>query len=237
MEVSVLEVQNVPSTAYISISSGSVHQQAHLEVGKPLLFPAKAAEGKISVSLYEQLGTATMASQQGKEDVFVVPVKSGNGTSTQVKLRTRCPGGRPPSMEQCNGNAQILPSASWQYLGQNDLQNVVSSLLHEVLRDRPQNPYAFMAGKLKQHRGKGVNSSGGDWVHDSVILESRKSTELPAANLDTLASQAIGAEMAARGEAREQAQSMLDSLFGSLNESLGPTFPERAKTAKENGGG
>mmetsp|Transcript_33137 Transcript_33137/g.60766 ORF Transcript_33137/g.60766 Transcript_33137/m.60766 type:complete len:237 (+) Transcript_33137:98-808(+) len=236
MEVSVLEVQNVPSTAYISISSGSVHQQAHLEVGKPLLFPAKAAEGKISVSLYEQLGTATMASQKGKEDVVVMPVKSGSGITTQVKLRTRCPDGRPPSMDDSNGS-QGLPSASWQYLGQNDLQNVVSSLLHEVLRDRPQNPYAFMAGKLKQHRGKKVNPSGGVWVHDSAILESRKSTELPAANLDTLASQAIGAEMAARGEAREQAQLMLNSLFGSLNESLGPTFPERAKTAKENGGG
>mmetsp|Transcript_65382 Transcript_65382/g.156333 ORF Transcript_65382/g.156333 Transcript_65382/m.156333 type:complete len:241 (-) Transcript_65382:223-945(-) len=238
MEVSVLEVQNVPSEAYISISSGAVRQQAQLEVGKPLLFPAQASKGKISVSLYENLGSVTMNGVEkklGSEDVFVVPVKSDKGVTTEVKLRTRCPQGRSHQPEDVHGIIQAPSSSAWKYLGQNDLQSVVQSLIQEVLRDKPQDPYAFMAGKLKQHRGKEVSTRCGDQPLplDSAILESRKSMELPAPNLDTLASQAIGAEIAALGVAREQAQTMLNALFAKMNDKLGPTFPERARAAKE----
>lgn len=247
MEVSILEAANTPPRATLSISCGSARREAALEVGQRLLLPidGSADNAQIDVNLYENLGMAVMQPIAATLECFVVPVTTGGagGSSTQVKLRAKpreaaasgvLPGKTPPG-----GSGEGDP---WKYLGEHELQTTVHSLLREVLRERPSNPFQYMAGVLRTRKKGAEEAFGQDYNTDIVpasLMEARNSfsevrtdvNALQAFACDVIATTAVAST---RSEAKAACGAVRTTLYRTLTNplDLGQVQLDAAKISK-----
>eukprot|EP00747_Dinoflagellata_sp_TGD_P166187 gnl/TRDRNA2_/TRDRNA2_188593_c0_seq1.p1 gnl/TRDRNA2_/TRDRNA2_188593_c0~~gnl/TRDRNA2_/TRDRNA2_188593_c0_seq1.p1 ORF type:complete len:313 (+),score=66.99 gnl/TRDRNA2_/TRDRNA2_188593_c0_seq1:70-1008(+) len=154
MEVSVLEAKGAPPNSVLTLCSGSSRLQSSLQVGRSLYVPASAGDSKtqVSVKIFRQLACKQMdAAAATNEDVWKVPVEN-NGKSSEVKLRIRKPESLAAEAEVGESGVVLPPvqgGDAKSYLGEHQLQALVQSLLLEVLKERPSDPFAFMATRLK----------------------------------------------------------------------------------------
>eukprot|EP00746_Dinoflagellata_sp_MGD_P089313 gnl/MRDRNA2_/MRDRNA2_35264_c0_seq1.p1 gnl/MRDRNA2_/MRDRNA2_35264_c0~~gnl/MRDRNA2_/MRDRNA2_35264_c0_seq1.p1 ORF type:complete len:646 (-),score=214.53 gnl/MRDRNA2_/MRDRNA2_35264_c0_seq1:35-1972(-) len=154
MEVTVLDAQKAPANSIISISTGQVRRQTKMEMHKAFHVPHNGAAGPIKVDLLTQLTSQTLA-LNGIKDVYSVPVEGQDGSLSELKLQIKM-------TEHKKGEEEKTPSSPSRrldtalkmrrYLDEHQLQQRVQSLLHEVLKKRPDDPYAFMVGQLKAER-------------------------------------------------------------------------------------
>merc|ERR1711865_442521 len=115
-------------------------------LNKPFNVPAPQGldDGRIKVSLYEQLGTQTIHDADESESSCNVPIRAPDGTCSQVKLRIRR---GPPST---GPNFKTSTVGVENYLNHHKLEDRMQNLFELVLKKQPENPYRCMIEELQR---------------------------------------------------------------------------------------
>jgi hypothetical protein len=157
MEITVLDVtvpsgESPPTKPVLAIHAGSVRRQAKLEVNQPFVIPHPGSQcGPVEVSVFQQLASYVIDKEEKTESFCNIPVSKADGQSSQVQLRVRrgeaANSGKKQKADDDMGLAR-------DYLDKHQLQQRIQSLIQDVLREQPDNPYKHMIQQLRQSRGE-----------------------------------------------------------------------------------
>jgi len=149
MEVTVLDITNPPSKPVLAIHAGTVRRQAKLEVNQPFVIPHPGTQtGTVEVSLFQQLASHVLPSDTAPEVFCDIPVRTLDGQSSKVQLRVRRGKAATAGADKVKSDDSVV--ATRDYLEHHQLQQRIQSLIQDVLREQPDNPYKYMAGQLKK---------------------------------------------------------------------------------------
>mmetsp|Transcript_145309 Transcript_145309/g.253599 ORF Transcript_145309/g.253599 Transcript_145309/m.253599 type:complete len:334 (+) Transcript_145309:98-1099(+) len=146
MEVTVLDAQNSPRKPVLAIQAGGALRHVDLAVNQPFTLPNQGLQdGRVKVSLYQQLGTQIVPEADEPEFYCNVPVRSGNGSVSQVKLRLR--------RNDRGAGSQASTVGIDDYLSKHQLEKCIQNLFEDVLRKQPEDPYRCMIDQLRKLKG------------------------------------------------------------------------------------
>lgn len=145
-----LDVTNPPTRPVLAIHAGSVRRQAKLEVNQPFVIPHPGSQnGPVEVSLFQQLASHVLPSDNAPEVFCAIPVKKLDGSSSLVKLCVRRgDAAKPQKHDDSMGVTR-------DYLDQHQLQQRIQSLIQALLREQPDNPYKYMTEVLRKAQSGG----------------------------------------------------------------------------------
>jgi hypothetical protein len=159
MEVTLLDAQNLPASPVMTINAGSVRRQVKLELNKPFMVPASASESKsLQVSLFQQVASQVLPNDNRAHSFcrFNADNPLSGTSSSEVHLRIH-------RGKAALANAEV-PKASFEkmlsnadltkdYVEKHRLKQCIQSLIQDVLRTQPDNPYGFMIKQLRAAKG------------------------------------------------------------------------------------
>lgn len=152
MEVTCLDVSNPLSNAVLAIHAGSVRRQAKLELNSPFIIPQPSSQsGPVEVSLFQQLASGSLPqADEAKPEVFCnIPFRKSDGDASEVQLRIR----RGDAISASDGTKDTTKDSiglTREYLDHHQLQQRIQSLIQDVLREQPENPYKYMVEQLRK---------------------------------------------------------------------------------------
>jgi len=147
----VLEAQNMPKKPVVAIRLGGSLRHVDMALNTPFNVPVHGLQdNRIKVSLYEQLGTQTIPDAADElESEISVPVRSPDGSCSQVKLKVRR--GQPST----GPNFRTSSIDIEDYLSHHQLEARMQSLFEIVLKQQPQDPYRCMIEELQRVKKSG----------------------------------------------------------------------------------
>jgi len=159
MEITILDSVKLPEKPVLTVRVGSVRRQAKLEVSQPFVIPHPGTTScDVEVAVYEQLATHSLSGDKIETDC-IIPVQQLNGASSLVKLNVKRRLAATLSDDKVN-NALDDIGMTREYLERHKLQQHIQSLIQDVLRDQPTEPYKHMIAQLKdvqrERRGEPV---------------------------------------------------------------------------------
>eukprot|EP00927_Polykrikos_kofoidii_P053635 TRINITY_DN48226_c0_g1_i1.p1 TRINITY_DN48226_c0_g1~~TRINITY_DN48226_c0_g1_i1.p1 ORF type:complete len:409 (+),score=54.87 TRINITY_DN48226_c0_g1_i1:99-1325(+) len=163
MEVTVVEAQGPPSRPVLAMHTGSVRRQAKMEVNQPFILPHPGEMGcSVDVALFQELASHTLRNACQAEVVCKIPVRKPDGGTSQVKLLVR------PSVA-ASLPRRVDDTSGKDYIDQHNMQSHIQSLIQDVLRDQPGDPYKYMLEQLKQSQA--IKATGGAHKVMSAAVE------------------------------------------------------------------
>lgn len=130
----------------LAIQAGGALRHVDLAVNQPFTLPNQGLQdGRVKVSLYQQLGTQVVQEADEPEFYCNVPVRSLNGSVSQVKLRLRRNGR--------GADSQASTVGIDEYLSKHQLEQCIQNLFEDVLRKQPEDPYRCMIAQLRKLQG------------------------------------------------------------------------------------
>lgn len=149
-----LDVTNPPSKPVLAIHAGTVRRQAKLEVNQPFVIPHPGTQtGTVEVSLFQQLASHVLPSDNTPEVFCDIPVKKLDGQQSKVQLRVRRGNATNANATPDKIKADDSMVLTRDYLDHHQLQQRIQSLIQDVLREQPENPYKYMLGQLRKAKG------------------------------------------------------------------------------------
>jgi hypothetical protein len=150
MEVTVLDAQSMPKKPVLVVRAGTSLRHFPMAVNSPFHVPRNGQEdNRINVSLYEQLGTQTILDADEPESTCNVPVRTPDGSCSQVKLRIR----RGQTSNGATFKSSVIGAED--YLNHHQLEARLQSLFEIVLKKQPNNPYRCMIEELRKVKTSG----------------------------------------------------------------------------------
>lgn len=141
MEFTVVNASNLPPKPILAVHAGSVRRQMKLEMNHPFVLPNPGEKTSVEVSVFQQLASQLLPEDGKEETKCTIPVRRPDGTPTQVRLEIR----RDGSQEEPK-DGQCIQT----YLEEHKVQQRIQSLIQEVLREAPEDPYKFMLQHLRE---------------------------------------------------------------------------------------
>jgi len=147
MDVTVAGAQGLPEKAYLSLRAGDVRKQTQYKPGECFSFDGKQVPRHLVVDVFEKLGTAQVSiSELSNCDGGFVQLQGRDGKivlDMQAKVRSQIP---EPKKRVSRHQAAI---DAQQYLEAHSVQRVLQGMVHELLSNRPSDPYSFMLGYIQ----------------------------------------------------------------------------------------
>lgn len=136
-----VNASNLPPKPILAVHAGSVRRQMKLEMNHPFVLPNPGEKTSVEVSVFQQLASQLLPEDGKEETKCTIPVRRPDGTPTQVRLEIR----RDGSQEEPK-DGQCIQT----YLEEHKVQQRIQSLIQEVLREAPEDPYKFMLQHLRE---------------------------------------------------------------------------------------
>ncbi|CAE7237614.1 CKMT2 [Symbiodinium necroappetens] len=147
MDVTVAGAQGLPEKAYLSLRAGDVRKQTQYKPGECFSFDGKQVPRHLVVDVFEKVGTAQVSiSELSNCDGGFVQLQGRDGKivlDMQAKVRSQMP---EPKKRVSRHQAAI---DAQQYLEAHSVQRVLQGMVHELLSNRPSDPYSFMLGYIQ----------------------------------------------------------------------------------------
>jgi hypothetical protein len=171
MQVEVLGSENIAPDSILMIRAGAMRRQTKLSAGQPFQFPSLPVNSNpFKIELYQSLGSQSITlSQHAKEYEIKLPGEQPGSPDSVIKLEVidRAPGGeRVAEIEDSELNKKKVEDEAKKdeaskdarlYLQNHGLVGFVQKMLGDVLKAKPHDPFAFMAGIAS-----GVEDSGAE---------------------------------------------------------------------------
>lgn len=186
MEVTVVEAMGPPSRPVLAVHAGSVRRQAKLEVNQPFVIPhphpGSEAACSVAVSLFQQLASHTLPEQDKAEAICSIPVRKPDGGKSEVKLRIRR-GGAGGTQDGYSQKATDDVGLNREYLEHHKMESRIQTLILDVLREQPGDPYRYMLEQLRQYQAnkKPAAAKCGRVLEKPIADEVVRSLPSPAA--------------------------------------------------------
>jgi len=196
MNITILEASNLTSDVFLSVRVGETKRLRPFRVGESFSFLKSAdSSGYVQFDAFEKLGslmTGALHEPSGchaRDVVQDVSIPTARGTSIRAKIKVAVTD--PPSSEK-RDKSQIrhkLALDAKNYLDGYDVWGTIQGLLHAVLKQRPQDPVAFMMSYLcdlqrSKSRGSTVgfsapSANSGGWGESPDDIQFKSSAWLP----------------------------------------------------------
>jgi len=163
MDFTVVEAINAPNKPVIAVKMGSVRRQVRMEVNSAFQMPkpTPGASPTVQISLFNQLASQALIVDEGCEE-SICTMKCPAGTidgqaqpcNVKLKIRRhdgRGSGGESPSKRLASDKLEDARD----YLSKHQLQRRIQSLIQDVLKAQPDEPYSYMVECLKADRAFG----------------------------------------------------------------------------------
>jgi len=163
MEVAVLEAWGIGSDAILSMRAGAVRRQAPIVTDKPFCFPCLALNASpLNIDVLKRL-TSGRVNITGVENTYSIVFPVDPQFADPMGLTLRVTG--MPEKCGCAGlaradqqiavalnerKASSVTGGHRAYLERFNLLECVQEMLQSVLREKPEDPYTFMAGYLQK---------------------------------------------------------------------------------------
>lgn len=157
-----LEAERPPAEPVLAIRVGSVRRQEQLEVGQHFLLPHPGSEScALEVTLFQQLASQDIPDESKSEVTCSIPVRTPNGEASQVKLRVRRSAAELASQSPKAPAAQdsMGLNRGRDYMDQHHLQQRIQSLIQDVLREQPDDPFRYMFEQLRRYKASEAEKS------------------------------------------------------------------------------
>lgn len=170
MEVQVIHAENVPEGSLLSIRAGTTRRQAGADPQQRFRFPKgqEAVSDPLKIDVLSPLGGSRLV-LKGGEERYTVPIKSADGSRTMnitlevkgavvngMKLPSAIPSPIKESQEKGEGGRRHLAALqAREYLDEHSVLQVVQSLLQDICKKRPKDPWQYM----QQHLPDGVKQA------------------------------------------------------------------------------
>lgn len=150
-----LTANNTPSKPILAIRAGTVRRQARLEVNQPFKIPHPGSDQRaVEISLFQELASELLPDDVKQEVHQSIPFWKPDGTTSQVKLCIRRGAALAASKAPKSSAAQDSLGNKTDYLDHHQLQQRIQSLMQDVLREQPGDPYRYMLEQLKTYRAE-----------------------------------------------------------------------------------
>lgn len=153
MDVTIVEAANVPSKPVVALHVGTVRRQVRMEVNRTFQVPHPGSEAAVQMTLFQQITSQALLLDDGEKESMCsikVPGATGEASGSEVQLRVRrCD----PSSYGKSPICDKLEDAR-EYLVKHQLQQRIQSLIQDVLKAQPDDPYGFMLQSLKKDKLK-----------------------------------------------------------------------------------
>mmetsp|Transcript_87964 Transcript_87964/g.138875 ORF Transcript_87964/g.138875 Transcript_87964/m.138875 type:complete len:628 (+) Transcript_87964:56-1939(+) len=215
MELSILEANGLPDGSILSVRSGPTRRQSPLPCTAPFRLPA--GPWPLRIDILALLGKSSPGANLGKLDAegcCKVPLEARDGRQMSVTLQVydgKASGSRPktaPVPPQVLGNTleEADPSRTSpirrrdteaearSYLDRHRLHEFMHALFELLLRERPEDPYSFIAQKFREAANQEENSIPENMPslepyekppHPSAGLGSTSSSDVLRSNVST----------------------------------------------------
>eukprot|EP00440_Ansanella_granifera_P005549 gb/GFBE01006028.1/.p1 GENE.gb/GFBE01006028.1/~~gb/GFBE01006028.1/.p1 ORF type:complete len:303 (+),score=78.59 gb/GFBE01006028.1/:1-909(+) len=207
MELEVTCHHGIPETSVISIRAGSTRRQAHLsQLDRPFKFPIKPEEcSTLKVDILDLSGTARLACAPGVSEYTIPmesPVEGEAPTGMEVAVKMTPLGGGKASTaahDEEQSRDKKKEEAAKAYLEKHGLTSFMQFLIQSLMKDKPEDPYAFLQRQVTKRQMAAELSGGHGCPQDSQLeaLMMKLSTEagqaVPVEQLQDLERQAAAA--------------------------------------------
>ncbi|CAJ1419721.1 unnamed protein product [Effrenium voratum] len=153
MEVLVTDAFGLPDDCLVSIRYGTTRRQAPLESvrSQPFKFPTQLDElsEPLKIDVLKPLVSTRLVLHPHEEQYGI---GFDHEEEIAMGLHVRATTGAEPGAKESNGKDSA--SSAKDYLEQNGLLKYVQSLLHAVIQDKPQDPFAYMIEQLTAAKSK-----------------------------------------------------------------------------------
>lgn len=158
MDFRVQRSNGIPEGSLLSVRAGHVRRQVPLEIGRPLKFPVESAAcDEIQVDILALLGKARLAIVPATDryDIHLDPGFGNSEMSCEVEVRRAA--STPSAVKACAGATRAKESSSrrheaalgaHKYMERHGLVPAVQQALHATVKNRPDEPLAYMANQL-----------------------------------------------------------------------------------------
>lgn len=228
MNVFVTEADGLSSKTYLSIRVGDTRRQAPLREGQPFQFPTWNHKS-LSVDVFEKVGSQVVGLEGLQDGSFIatkesfqnvqIETASGSQIKLALKLGLTDQAARMPDQSRAQRHETALEAK--QYLDTFCVQNLLQTMIHNLLDQKPEDPITFMCTYLSSHR---------DEV-SRLCAEKRGVTPSPAA---AAAASAAAASAAAGGASAASSPSKVAHQAQSVSGSKAAqpaSKPHRAKSS------
>lgn len=156
MELIIQGTDGIPSESILSIRSGTTRRQAQLaSVDRPFKFPCKPEDcAAVKIDIFQHVGTARTVSQAGTKEHRLVLEPVANASkqtitnNMEISFQTRAAEKNAPCISDGTidqGRKQRTEVAMDKYLEKHNLTAFLQSVLQGLVKEQPDNPYAFIA--------------------------------------------------------------------------------------------
>jgi len=151
MEVNLFAGKNLPNGAIFSVRAGAVRRQAAAANQRPFRFPSKPMDSPLKVEVFRPVGAAYVVLRPGEDQYKVQfkPLEGAEGPPISCELHVKgskegdsvplSPAGEEPK-ETTAGAKEAK-----DYLESHQVMQFVQSLLQTLIKDKPVDPFAYMA--------------------------------------------------------------------------------------------
>eukprot|EP00928_Gymnodinium_smaydae_P000017 TRINITY_DN10009_c1_g1_i2.p1 TRINITY_DN10009_c1_g1~~TRINITY_DN10009_c1_g1_i2.p1 ORF type:complete len:397 (+),score=76.42 TRINITY_DN10009_c1_g1_i2:39-1193(+) len=173
MEVRVSRCRGLEGDAFLSVSAGHVSRQVPVVSGQVLQFPLLPASAEfLKLDLLKHVGSCKLSVSSANDMYSVLFPAVGKelaGPSVEVEVREVPQLCSESSAEASALSADELAAKDSQteavtddhaYLHRFGIHNVLKQTLHEVVREKPEDPYNFMAAYLARVANNGSGGGG-----------------------------------------------------------------------------
>eukprot|EP00418_Pyrodinium_bahamense_P091299 CAMPEP_0179039752 /NCGR_PEP_ID=MMETSP0796-20121207/15299_1 /TAXON_ID=73915 /ORGANISM="Pyrodinium bahamense, Strain pbaha01" /LENGTH=504 /DNA_ID=CAMNT_0020736087 /DNA_START=63 /DNA_END=1574 /DNA_ORIENTATION=- len=140
---------NLPEGAIFSVRAGQVRRQAAVAGNRPFRFPAKPLDSPLKVEVFKPVGAAYVVLRPGEDQYKVKFASAGQETpmSCEVHVKSVADGSAPPPTPGAEEPKETSTSSkeAREYLESHAVMQFVQALLQTLIKDKPADPYAYMA--------------------------------------------------------------------------------------------
>eukprot|EP00929_Paragymnodinium_shiwhaense_P008587 TRINITY_DN112544_c0_g1_i1.p1 TRINITY_DN112544_c0_g1~~TRINITY_DN112544_c0_g1_i1.p1 ORF type:complete len:1423 (-),score=292.96 TRINITY_DN112544_c0_g1_i1:132-4400(-) len=168
MNLTIAGAEGLPDKAFLSIRVGDTRKQSAYRPGENFHFDVQQKTRHMVVEVFEKVGSrhvslAELSASQAKlgtEEWIQVPRNDGK----QMRLGMQVQFDHAGAYQQKKANRQEASLEAKNYLDAHQVGKFLQQMVHELLKGKPQDPYEFMSGYLKQQGG----TSGAQWSSETA---------------------------------------------------------------------
>eukprot|EP00928_Gymnodinium_smaydae_P094886 TRINITY_DN8049_c0_g2_i1.p1 TRINITY_DN8049_c0_g2~~TRINITY_DN8049_c0_g2_i1.p1 ORF type:complete len:449 (-),score=114.94 TRINITY_DN8049_c0_g2_i1:73-1347(-) len=153
------------SDLYVSVRVGDVQKLSRLSQSRTYRFPKAADQGFGKIEVFKRIGVCAVHVNSLSNEVkdIQVPVTSSTGESQNIAFQVSVDGddstkAQAAKKRELDESANAKTSKAKEYLQKHCIEVVLSEAMQTLLRERPENPTAFLASALAAYTGTTVKS-------------------------------------------------------------------------------
>jgi len=155
MEVNVKACHGVPEEAILSLRTGAVRRQAAISSKRPFRFPQLEPEGVLKFDIMQKIGSgyAVLRPLVGDGTNYKVTLGQGSSGEMMAEIEVKPFAGTVSAQEpdpDAQGTSGTGAKDAKQYLESTGILNFIQGVLQVVIKERPTDPFLFMARHFMQ---------------------------------------------------------------------------------------